>query len=1239
VRALASLLASVISANHANVAAGDDPYAARLESLKVDAIAHAHDPSLALTLYQASALKDDLASLVPLAELFAKYADRRNIDADARTAARMLLADLERTRGRAPRAAEQMARLGFVDSFMVLGPFDNEAKAGCDKPRPADRGADPNAHYEGKVREVRWRRIALLSSDGYIDLGAMLRPTSEVVAYAEAYLDVRKDTRAVLHVGTSGASRLFVNDTRVIVDDAYHQPRPDQSAVAVNLHTGSNRVLLKLCESEGPLGFYLRVTDSNGEVSPDVAVVDPATYWQRPPPPIAKGRPLAVAPEKVPTLVDKLKQRAEAHKDDARVWGDYAESLLLRRSFDTKDKLAAVESAKAARRKPDDVRLNLLAARAEEDDANVRRAFLEAAVTAAGVTPTDLAPALELAHFQSAHGHPERAIALLRALPSGSNRWFEVGLGVADAEEELGMFPSWVRDVDALAATFPDRPPVIREWARVARRLDRPRDAASRYRVALSLRYDDEQSRRPLIGLLVDFGDIAGALAELEVSSQLDPVDIGTLTREADLAAANGDFDRARKLFTRAESLCPDEPDVREREGKALLRAGDRSGAIKAFIEALRLKPQNASLHEALRALQGSEAAFGEAYAADARGLAAHAPPAPGEDAVILNDLTAVKVFPSGLSSRFEQLVVRVFTDRGVESYRTHYVSYAPDRQEAKIVRARVIKPDGSTIESYSESERSLSEPWAGIHYDARARIITLPALAPGDTLELVQRVDDVASDNLLSDYYGDIASVQATDPNRHFEYLLVAPAGRKIYSNDLSAAGVKRTESDAGGGDRLYRWEATGVPKVVPEPSMPGWSEVATMLHVSTFRDWESVGRFYWGLVRDQLAPDDSVREAVKEALMSAKGDDDRAKIRAIYDYVVTKTRYVGLEFGVHSYKPYAVAKVLARRYGDCKDKASLIVSMLKVAGIDARIVLLRMRRLGRIGPEPASLAVFNHAIAYVPKYDLYLDGTAEEHGSSELPSEDRGASVLIVVPDGNSRFTTTPYGVATNNVTASEFKVQISDDGTAQIDGTSVVTGVAAAEYRSAYESPGSRRAVFEEAWSRTFPGLRVQNVTTSDLSQLEKDVHLDFSLRVPQFAHLESGGMSFTPFGQMRPYVESYAPLSKRRYDLEVGYPWVNRFRHTYTLPAQWAPGDLPKPVELRSPFGHVRLAYRVEGSNLIAEGEVGIDTSLVAAKDYAAFRSFLSDADAAIQRRVPLVKAQVGAGRAGTNRQSP
>src|SRR5699024_2916234 len=92
------------------------------------------------------------------------------------------------------------------------------------------------------------------------------------------------------------------------------------------------------------------------------------------------------------------------------------------------------------------------------------------------------------------------------------------------------------------------------------------------------------------------------------------------------------------------------------------------------------------------------------------------------------------------------------------------------------------------------------------------------------------------------------------------------------------------------------------------------------------------------------------------------------RAQIEAIYRYVVSRIRYVGLEFGIHGFKPYKTTVCFSRKYGDCKNTAALLKVMLGIAGIPSELVLLRTRSLGRIDNRYPSLQLYNHEILYVP-------------------------------------------------------------------------------------------------------------------------------------------------------------------------------------------------------------------------------------------------------------------------------
>ena len=252
--------------------------------------------------------------------------------------------------------------------------------------------------------------------------------------------------------------------------------------------------------------------------------------------------------------------------------------------------------------------------------------------------------------------------------------------------------------------------------------------------------------------------------------------------------------------------------------------------------------------------------------------------------------------------------------------------------------------------------------------------------------LELQYRVEDTAQDNLLSDYWGDVEYVQGVYPKLRYQYVVDMPQERPLYWNKSAAApGVSATQEAAEDGRVLYRFEREARPQGGAGAGHAGLGRGghhAARLHLQDLgRRWAATTGAWCAT---SSRPTTSCARRWTSVLKGVDRKDELAVVRAIYDFVVTNTRYVALEFGIHGYKPYRVDRVLARRFGDCKDKASLIHAMLKVAGVDSRLVLLRMRHLGSLATEPASLAAFNHAIVYVPKFDLYLDGTAEFHGAA---------------------------------------------------------------------------------------------------------------------------------------------------------------------------------------------------------------------------------------------------------------
>ena len=524
--------------------------------------------------------------------------------------------------------------------------------------------------------------------------------------------------------------------------------------------------------------------------------------------------------------------------------------------------------------------------------------------------------------------------------------------------------------------------------------------------------------------------------------------------------------------------------------------------------------------------------------------MAAASSPSPDADAVSLAETTVIKVYASGLSRRVHQSIIRVQTQRGAQASRTMPIEYVPDRQDLRIEAARILKPNGDIVPTYEESTRSLSEPWYDLYYDLKEDDLTFPALAPGDVLEVTYRLDDSAHENLLAQDFGDLVFLRDTIERRRFAYTVVMPKGRELYDNRPVVPGFLRAVSEQPDGTRIYL--ALGRQRTCRASISSRTCRVMprsrpTCTSLTSQQSWAAVGDYYWSLAKDQLAPSPALIEAARKIAEHA-GADPAARVAAAYDLVVSQTRYVGLELGIHGYKPYPVSEVLARGFGDCKDKASLLVSLLRELGVRADLVLVRTRRLGNIEPEPASLSVFDHAIVYVPSLDRYLDGTARFYGSREVPSEDQAATVLIVDPDGKSRLVQTPVAAAETNLTDTELTFQLARDSSAQItakiEGKSIVSGARAPEYRRAYASTVGQKGAFEGAWSRSYPGLAVKSLSFSDLNLLEQPVEMRFSLEAPKLALLPNHSR---PYGLFSGYLETNAPLSRRKFDLLLGDPF--------------------------------------------------------------------------------------------------
>jgi hypothetical protein len=299
---------------------------------------------------------------------------------------------------------------------------------------------------------------------------------------------------------------------------------------------------------------------------------------------------------------------------------------------------------------------------------------------------------------------------------------------------------------------------------------------------------------------------------------------------------------------------------------------------------------------------------------------------------------------------------------------------------------------------------------------------------------------------------------------------------------------------------------------------------------------------------------------------------------------------------------------------------------------GIDSRLTLLRMKRLGSIAEAPASLAVFNHAILYVPKYKLFLDGTAEFHGSGELPGDDRGAEVLVVEPEGGSKFFRTPEASPADNSDETRIAASLSPDGTAKVMVKASARGAWTAELRRVFEPADERRVRAEQQLARAaFPNVKVTAVDVTDPHDIEKPFETQITATAASFAYPRGRGLEFVPFGQRQSFVEAYAQLSKRALPQQLPLAQRTSIESEVTLPHGWTATTLPATARETSAHGAYEITYSQEGGRVVAHLTLILNGGILQPVDYGAFRAFLGRLDEALHRRVEAAPATQTAAR--------
>ncbi len=1166
---------------------------------------------------------------VPLRQIWAEYdqgdpteveeamrslASDRRVAAPLRVYAGLLEAYGRRRRGDLAGAKARVKDLGFVGRWTVIGPFDNEGKAGLDRAfGPEEDIKEPlnlAKSYEGKERPVSSRLAPDVFPYAWVDLGALVRPQEKACAYATTFVRdecAKKGPRPFsVWFGSAGASKVWFDGVEVLKDAKYRDLDTDRFGVALTMREGWHRLTVKVCGDEDSPMFSLRLADASG--SPDGEIEsdpDPAHAKEAAAVRFRKGEATAK-----PVLSGPVPAFEKIAKDDPAALEAYARYLILTASDDPAEHRARELAIKAATKAPT-VQRCLLAGDLSENR-NQRAIWIDRAedLVKRGASFDDRIAAL-LARAAHARGGANWRDAIpyydkVLALDPDN---VAANLARVELYSEAGLRETALALMGRTLARRPRSVALLRATTAALREMERTTEADELTDRYATLRFDDTSVVSDRIDLALARRDAATANRWVERLVETNPDSARVYGTAARAYVSLGDRPKAIAMQRRALDLAPDDVSTLRALADVYALGGQTDEQLRLLRKVLELRPQEKDVREYVAHTEPSKPRADEAYARPSKEfLALRDRPAEGRTRRTFVDLQVTTVFPNGLASRFHQVVFQPLTDAAAAEAREYGFSFEADTETVQLRGARIYRKGGQIDQAIDSGEGPTDNPAMAMYSSARAFYVRFPRLDPGDVVELQYRVEDIAHRNAFADYFGEVVYMQSTEPVARAEYVLITPKSRAFYFNKPTVPGVQQ-KTEEKGDSRIFHFTAENVPPLDPEPMMPPLAETLGHVHVSTYKSWDDMGRWYWGLVKDQFTADDEVRRRAQEITKGATTDAE--KVRAVYDFVVQKTRYVALEFGIHGFKPYRCAQIFARGFGDCKDKATLIVTMLKELGIPATIVILRTGLRGDFGTDVASLAPFDHAIAYVPSLDLYLDGTAEFTGSTELPVMDRGA-LAIQINEGKPKLVHLPVPDATQTVSSKRIEATVATDGSAQIDWKVDVAGANASSWRTRYHAKATQRQRVQEDLSSELPGIEIAEVKSNDLDDVEQKVSIKAKGKAPSLAR-KDGEAWTVPVGAREHLVRTWAPLSSRKRDLRIQALSTQENETVVRLPQGAKITSAPHAAEGRSAFGFYKVETDTNGGTVRVKTTVALTKPRISAQEYAAFRAFCEQAD--------------------------
>jgi Domain of Unknown Function with PDB structure (DUF3857)/Transglutaminase-like superfamily len=566
--------------------------------------------------------------------------------------------------------------------------------------------------------------------------------------------------------------------------------------------------------------------------------------------------------------------------------------------------------------------------------------------------------------------------------------------------------------------------------------------------------------------------------------------------------------------------------------------------------------------------------------------------------AVILLDEQVTTVKENGDTETIHRRAYKILRPEGRE-YGDVVVSFGADTR-LTYLKAWSLAANGKEYEAKENEAVETSMFASSLYEDTREKILHIPAADPGNIIayEYVRKGRPYVQQH---EWW-----FQQSLPVRRARFILELPQGSEIEPQWVNFAGKNPTHPSS----TQWVWELENLPAVPEEPQMPPWRAVAGRLVVAyapgggaageSFGSWHAIGRWYENLAEGSRVATPEIKRKVAE--LTAGAGTAREKLDRLATFVQQKVRYVAIEIGVGGYQPHPADEIFRQRYGDCKDKATLLATMLGDAGFSSYYVLVHSDR-GVVLPKFPSALSFNHVILAIglpqsivgtdlyatiddPKLGrlLLFDPTEELTPLGYLPPTLQGGYGLVASKEGGELIKLPLLPPATNRLLRQgKFSLDASGALSGQVE--EIRWGEPAASEREKIRraEPMERAEILEDFLNNYLPGYRLTTARVANLDQLRANVVLVYGFVSKEYAHRAGNLLLVAP----RVLGEKGSDLlerSKRKYPVEFLDATLQTDQFEITLPPGFVVEEVPPAVRLDYSFGSYTSKTVVTGNAL-------------------------------------------------------